>query len=318
MKKKDETPRWWQRLLRRPIDLGVLVCAALWQPLKRYFYLTRRDAQGFAVWCVIMALTLGFKWGYPKWEAAHAQEVAGVHGAADGSMSAGVSVPTGVGTRPVASHTFSRLSRVRASSPSAFDLSKTVASAKNRAAARLSARPAATSQTRAASAASASPPTRAAAQAPSPYGTPFRKKAIVVDLNLADTIDLQEVRGIGPAYARRIVAYRDRLGGFVHKAQLMEVWGIDSAAYHRIEPGVVLNSPPLRLLNINQLSIQELKKHPYLDYYQAKEIVRHREQYGAFENKSDLKKVNLIDADTYRRIAPYLSVAVPPAASAVP
>ena len=298
MKKKDETPWWWQRLLRWPIDLGVLVCAALWQPLKRYFYLTRRDAQGFAVWCVIMALTLGFKWGYPKWEAAHAQGVG-----------AGVSVPTGVGTRPVASHTFSRLSRVRASSPSAFDLSKTVASAKNRVAARLSARPSATSQTRAAS---------SAAQSPSPYGTPFRKKTIVVDLNLADTLDLQEVRGIGPAYARRIVAYRERLGGFVHKAQLMEVWGIDSAAYHRIEPGVVLNSPPLRLININQLSIQELKKHPYLDYYQAKEIVRHREQYGAFENKSDLKKVNLIDSDTYRRIAPYLSVAVPPAASTVP
>ena len=254
-------------MLRWPIDLGVLVCAALWQPLKRYFYLTRRDAQGFAVWCVIMALTLGFKWGYPKWEAAHAQGVV-----------AGVSVPTGVGTRPVAS--------------------AHGASAKNRAA-------------------SASSPPRAA-QAPSPYGTPFRKKTIVVDLNLADTLDLQEVRGIGPAYARRIVAYRERLGGFVHKAQLMEVWGIDSAAYHRIEPGVVLNSPPLRLLNINQLSIQELKKHPYLDYYQAKEIVRHREQYGAFENKSDLKKVNLIDADTYRRIAPYLSVAVPPDAPAVP
>ncbi len=253
---KNEVRRtWWQRLLRLPIDLGVMVWTALWQPVKRYFYLTRRDAQGFAVWCVMMALTLGFKWGYPKWEAAHANNI----------MVASAP-PRAQPARPTAQN-------------------------------RVAAQPA-SSQTRAAS-----------AQAPSPYGTPYRKKAIVVDLNLADTLDLQEVRGIGPAYARRIVAYRDRLGGFVHKAQLMEVWGIDSAAYSRIEPGVVLSSSPLRLMNINQLSIQELKKHPYLDYYQAKEIVRYREQYGAFEAKSDLKKVNLIDGDTYCRIAPYLSVA---------
>ncbi|MDE7104006.1 MAG: hypothetical protein K2O46_07115, partial [Bacteroidales bacterium] len=47
--------------------LGLLT--ALWAPLRRYFYLTKRDAQGFAVWCVLMALTVGVNWAYPRWEA---------------------------------------------------------------------------------------------------------------------------------------------------------------------------------------------------------------------------------------------------------
>ena len=52
--------------------LGLLT--ALWAPLRRYFYLTKRDAQGFAVWCVLMVLTFGVKWAYPRWEAARLSE----------------------------------------------------------------------------------------------------------------------------------------------------------------------------------------------------------------------------------------------------
>ncbi|MDE6440764.1 MAG: helix-hairpin-helix domain-containing protein, partial [Bacteroidales bacterium] len=51
--------------------------------------------------------------------------------------------------------------------------------------------------------------------------------------------------------------------------------------------------------------------HPYLDYYQAKEIVRYRERYGAFQTPADLRKVNLLDAETCARLAPYISIALP-------
>jgi competence ComEA-like helix-hairpin-helix protein len=51
-----------------------------------------------------------------------------------------------------------------------------------------------------------------------------------------------------------------------------------------------------------------MKKHPYLDYYLAKEIVRYREKYGTFATIDDLQKVNLMDGDTFRRIKPYLTV----------
>ena len=272
--------------------LGLLT--ALWAPLRRYFYLTKRDAQGFAVWCVLMVLTLGVKWAYPKWEAARlsadrlpAAAVMPAAGAGTGGLAAVASGGTNVsaagvygtpgGDGPTAGG-FSGGGRRASDAASASD-----------------------------TASSARPSPRAAPR--SPYGSPYRKKAFTVDLNRGDTFDFQELRGIGPAYARRIVAYRERLGGFVDKAQLLEVWGVDSALYARIAPSLELSTAPVRRLNINSLSVQELKQHPYLDYYQAKEIVRHRERYGAFQSPADLRKVNLLDAETYARLIPYVSTA---------
>lgn len=269
--------------------------AALWAPVRRYFYLTKRDAQGFAVWCGIMGLTLAIKWAYPKWEAARlsldrlpAVPAMPAAGAGTGGRMTGAG---GYGAAGQGAGGWQAAGGSGAATPAAS--------------------PDTTSR----------PSPRAAS--PSPYGSPYRKKAFTVDLNLGDTLDFQQLRGIGPAYARRIVAYRERLGGFVDKRQLMEVWGVDSALYDRIAPSVELASAPgqavrpTRPLYINRMGVQELKQHPYLDYYQAKEIVRYRERYGMFKTASDLRKVNLMDAETYRRIAPYVSTA-PPASTATP
>ena len=267
--------------------LGLLT--ALWAPLRRYFYLTKRDAQGFAVWSVLMVLTLGVKWAYPKWEAARLSEdrlpAAAVMPAA-GAGTGGLAATASGGTEGTASGAYG----------ASGDNSATAggSSAGGNTAAMDTASP-------------GRPSPRAAPR--SPYGSPYRKKAFTVDLNRGDTLDFQELRGIGPAYARRIVAYRERLGGFVDKAQLLEVWGVDSALYDRIAPSLELSTAPVRRLNINSLSVQELKQHPYLDYYQAKEIVRHRERYGAFQSPADLRKVNLLDAETCARLIPYVSTA---------
>lgn len=286
--------------------------AALWAPVRRYFYLTKRDAQGFAVWCGIMGLTLAIKWTYPKWEAARlsldrlpavpAMPAAGA--GAGGRMTAGAGGWQGAGGGLMAGGNGSRASASNGRPSDGTDPAGSTAGG-----------PAASPDT------AVRPSPRAAS--PSPYGSPYRKKAFTVDLNLGDTLDFQQLRGIGPAYARRIVAYRERLGGFVDKRQLMEVWGMDSALYDRIAPSVELSSAPgqtvrpTRPLYINRMGVQELKQHPYLDYYQAKEIVRYRERYGAFKTAADLRKVNLMDAETYRRIAPYVSTA-PPASTATP
>ncbi|MEG1497943.1 MAG: helix-hairpin-helix domain-containing protein [Bacteroidales bacterium] len=138
----------------------------------------------------------------------------------------------------------------------------------------------------------------------------YMKKEFVIWLNSADTLDFQQLRGIGSAYAKRIVAYRERLGGFICKEQLMEVWGIDSILYYNLEPFLRLNNVSLHLLSLNDADIYQLKRHPYLDYYQAKEIIKHREKYGSFKNIQELRKVNLIDEGTFLRLKPYLSVEI--------
>jgi DNA uptake protein ComE-like DNA-binding protein len=136
----------------------------------------------------------------------------------------------------------------------------------------------------------------------------MQKKQFVAALNSADTTDLKELKGIGSGFARRIAAYREKLGGFVRKEQLKEVWGIDSALYALIAPQVTIDASQIRKININTATIDVMKKHPYLDYYLAKEIVKYREKYGTFATPNDLQKVALIDEGTYRRIKPYLTM----------
>lgn len=132
------------------------------------------------------------------------------------------------------------------------------------------------------------------------------KKPFSVDLNIADSFDLQEIYGIGPAFAKRIIRYRKDLGGYVNLAQLREVWGIDSSVFDRIIPHLYIQDTNIRKININEADIRTLRQHPYIDYYQAKEIYLHRQKYGRFRQVTELKKVNLIDSGTYSRIAPYL------------
>lgn len=135
------------------------------------------------------------------------------------------------------------------------------------------------------------------------------KKKFMVELNQADTFDLQEIYGIGPTFAKRIVRYRQNLGGFVCVEQLREVWGVDSTVLERIKPHVYLNPKVgITKINVNNTDLKTLKRHPYLDYYQAKEIYLHRQKHGAFSSVEEIRTVNLMDSGTFSRIAPYLSV----------
>lgn len=55
-----------------------------------------------------------------------------------------------------------------------------------------------------------------------------------VDLNRADAAQLQRLRGIGPALARRIIAFRDSAGPFRRVDDLVAVPGIGPATLKRI------------------------------------------------------------------------------------
>jgi len=144
-------------------------------------------------------------------------------------------------------------------------------------------------------------------QLPPKYETKI-KPLFIVEINSADTNDLQEVKGIGPAFAHRIANYRDKLGGFVKKEQLLEVFGMDSARYAQIMAAFTIDPSAIQKININTASIQDLKKHPYFDYYLAKSIVMYRNKNGNYQSVSDIKKANLIYDDFYIKISPYLTV----------
>src|SRR5258708_11711600 len=136
-----------------------------------------------------------------------------------------------------------------------------------------------------------------------------REKTIFInfDLNAADTSQLIKVYGIGPKLSLRIVAYREKLGGFISESQLNEVYGIDSTVVRElISKSFIEENFQTRQVNINSATEKELGVHPYIKYKLAKAIVAYRMQHGAFTAVDDLKKLTIIDENTFLRMKPYI------------
>ena len=124
-----------------------------------------------------------------------------------------------------------------------------------------------------------------------------------VNLATADTTLLRRVPGIGSYYARRIVQYRERLGGFVSADQLGEIedFPMESVVFFTIDPSAI------RKLDLNRLSLQELKRHPYINYYQARAITDHRRLHGPLHSLDDLRLLPDFPPETIDRLRPYVA-----------
>jgi DNA uptake protein ComE-like DNA-binding protein len=131
---------------------------------------------------------------------------------------------------------------------------------------------------------------------------------VKVDLNSADTNELQKIPGIGPALARRIYKQRIKLGGFYEMEQLNEVYGVDSTRYAKCTPYFVIDRAKIIKININTAEVKELVKHPYLDLYMAKSIVVNRNKIGKYTSVEQIKKATLIYDELYKKLVPYLTV----------
>ena len=131
---------------------------------------------------------------------------------------------------------------------------------------------------------------------------------VQLDINTVDSVELQKIPGIGQKTASRIVQYREKLGGFVHLNQLKEVYAIDSNRFLQIEPYLYADKTKIKKININKAEIKELVRHPYIEYYLAKSIVVHRQNYGKYNSVEDIKKAVHFYDELYQKIIPYLEV----------
>lgn len=123
-----------------------------------------------------------------------------------------------------------------------------------------------------------------------------------IDLNNADTTELKRIPGIGSYYARKIIAYRERLGGFVWTSQVDEVEGLPPGTSRWFETP---HAQPQRL-RINHSTFKELVRHPYLSYEQTKDIVNHIRRYGPIRSWQDLKLYKEFTDEDFRRLTPYV------------
>lgn len=135
------------------------------------------------------------------------------------------------------------------------------------------------------------------------YSYPHKLRANEhIEINGADTTLLMKIPGIGSYYASRIVRYRERLGGFASAQQLEEIDGLpeSSIAYIKID------EQQIRKMNLNKLTLNQLKKHPYLNFYQAKEICDYRRLKGPLHSIEDLKLLKDFPPDEIERLKPYI------------
>ncbi|MBR4339358.1 MAG: helix-hairpin-helix domain-containing protein [Bacteroidales bacterium] len=129
-----------------------------------------------------------------------------------------------------------------------------------------------------------------------------------VELNRADTLMLRTIPGIGARTAREIISYRERLGGFTDMGQLLEIRIIDSARWRQITPYLSIDTTgALHKLRINHASVNELVKHPYIDYYLAKTIVVWRDNKGRFRSLDEMRSATRVYPELYNRLKPYLT-----------
>lgn len=128
-----------------------------------------------------------------------------------------------------------------------------------------------------------------------------------VDLNSADSVTLLEVPGIGPAFAGRIIRYRERLGGFVQLKQLSEVFGVDSSRFEALAPLLKVEPKVSRKIDPATASEEELATHPYIGRVLARRWVAYREQRKNNFSCQDLAVLHGLDAVRIEKLRPYLA-----------
>ena len=124
-----------------------------------------------------------------------------------------------------------------------------------------------------------------------------------VDVNRADTTQLKKIPGIGSYFARSVVRYRERLGGFYSADQLLEIEGFPTEALEYVS----VSAAGVRKLNLNRLSVAELRRHPYVNFYQAKAIADYRRLKGNLHSLDDLSLLPEFPPHLLERLAPYVT-----------
>ncbi len=130
---------------------------------------------------------------------------------------------------------------------------------------------------------------------------------VPIDINNSDTAAFIALPGIGSKLAARIVAFREKLGGFYKIEQVAETYALPDSTFQKIKTRLVMGNVSIKKLNINTATFDELKAHPYLRYNIANAIVQYRTQHGSFSSVADIKNIMLITEDVYNKAAPYLT-----------
>lgn len=130
---------------------------------------------------------------------------------------------------------------------------------------------------------------------------------VSVELNTADTTELQKLYGIGSYYARKIIEYRELLGGYSEVEQLLEIQGIDVERFEKFSLNAFTDTTYIVPLDLKTATEDQLAQHPYIGRYMARNIIRYRNLMGAEQCQIDLLlQEKIITQEQLQKLHPYL------------
>ncbi len=137
---------------------------------------------------------------------------------------------------------------------------------------------------------------------------PKKKLNYPIELNSADSNTIVALYRIGPSLTHRILEYRNKLGGFKSLSQLNEIWGFDEDILYDLQGKIYVDSTKARIFNLNTVTADELKTHPYFKYKLSNVIINYRTHHGPYKSLAELKETGVVNDSVYQRITRYLKI----------
>ncbi len=129
------------------------------------------------------------------------------------------------------------------------------------------------------------------------------------DINTASEASLQRISGIGEVLSKRIIAFRNSLGGFVDIEQLFDVYGLKPEVARRaMKLFKVISVPDIKKIPLNTATVNDLASLVYINKGLARRIVHYRDSIGQFDSIAELTKIEDFPTDRIGRIKLYLSL----------
>jgi competence ComEA-like helix-hairpin-helix protein len=141
-----------------------------------------------------------------------------------------------------------------------------------------------------------------------PVNNNLQPKKIVMKINInsADTNELKSVPGIGSVLSKRIIKYRELLGGYSNIDQLNDVYGLKGRSLANIKSCTYIDTlfTPEQI-RVNFCDWKEFVKHPYIDSRLANDIIHLRSTKGFLERIDDLKEIPYLNDSILYHLNPY-------------
>jgi competence ComEA-like helix-hairpin-helix protein len=135
-----------------------------------------------------------------------------------------------------------------------------------------------------------------------------KERPSIIDINEADSIQLEALPWIGAKLAGRILVFRKKLGGFYSVDQVGETYGLPDSNFQKIRSLLKVDAALVKKMQLNTATKEELKMHPYLRWNIANAIVEYRNQHGNFTSVNELKKIAIVSDSVFEKIRHYFDV----------